>query len=271
MKWDDDIYNTPAYSVTDAARYLRIPLVTLRSWLKGRSYATKNGQQAFEPLIQRPDPTLPQLSFINLVEAHVLRIIRETHQVKLDKVRAALDYMTQELGTNHPLVVKKFQTDGIDLFVDQIVIRTDLDYVTQKRVINSSSGVKELQTNGINLCASEIIKEQADTLVNASRGGQLAMRETLKHLLNRVEWDERDVAVRLFPFLQLDGDEPKILYIDPRISFGKPVIAGKGVPTAAIASLYEAGDEIEDIAYEFDCTPNQVKAAIQFESTSLAA
>jgi hypothetical protein len=62
VKWDDAIYNIPAYPVTDAARYLRIPLVTLRSWLKGRSYATKNGQQTFEPLIERPDlgitPTL---------------------------------------------------------------------------------------------------------------------------------------------------------------------------------------------------------------------
>lgn len=230
VKWNTDLYNFPAYSVTDAAQYLRIPVVTLRSWLQGRSYATKRGQHTFEPLIQRPNPDLPQLSFTNLVEAHVLRIIRETHRVKLDKVRTALDHISQQLDTNHPLVLKKFQTDGIDLFVDQM-----------------------------------------DTLINVSRSGQLAMRETLKHLLTRVEWDERNIAVRLFPFIQPEGDETKILYIDPRISFGKPVIAGKGVPTTSIADLYEAGDEIEDIAYEFDCTPEQIKAAIQFESLSLVA
>ena len=229
-KWDGDIYNTPAYPVTDAARYLRIPVVTLRSWLQGRSYVTKNGQQAFDPLIQRPDSGVPQLSFTNLVEAHVLRIIRETHQVKLDKVRKALDYMGQQFSTSHPLATKKFQTDGIDLFVDQM-----------------------------------------DKLVNVSRSGQLTMRETLKHLLTRVEWDERDIADRLFPFIQTEGDTGKLLYIDPRISFGRPVIAGKGVPTAAIADLYEAGDDIEDIADEFDCTADQIKAAIRFESLSLAA
>lgn len=44
VKWDNDVYNIPAYPVTDAARYLRIPVVTLRSWLKVRSYVTKNGQ-----------------------------------------------------------------------------------------------------------------------------------------------------------------------------------------------------------------------------------
>ena len=227
--WNAESYESPAYSVTDAARYLHIPTATLHSWLKGRDYATQNGQQAFEPLIQRPDPALPQLSFTNLVEAHVLRLIRETHQIKLDKVRKALDYISQQFETNHPLARRKFQTDGIDLFVDQM-----------------------------------------DELVNVSRSGQLAMRETLKHLLTRIEWDEHDIAVRLFPFIQ-SGDEAKILYIDPRISFGKPVIAGTGVPTAAISDLYEAGDEIDEIASEFGCTSDQVKAAIQFESLPLAA
>ena len=81
-----DIYNTPAYPVKDAARYLRIPVATLRSWLRGRSYSTKKGQKVIEPFIQRPDRTLPQLSFINLVEAYVIRNVRETHQVELDQV-----------------------------------------------------------------------------------------------------------------------------------------------------------------------------------------
>lgn len=230
--WNAEIYNTPTYSVSDASRYLRIPLVTLRSWLKGRSYATKIGQQTFEPLIQRPDQTLPQLSFTNLVEAHVLRIIRENHQIKLDKVRKALDYMSQQFDTAHPLVMKRFQTDGVDLFVDEM-----------------------------------------DRLVNVARCGQLAMRETLKHLLTRVEWDANGLATRFFPITELvpDPKSDKIIFLDPSIRFGKPVIAVKGIPTDIIAELYNAGDSIEDIADEYDCTPLQVKTAIQFEFQNRAA
>lgn len=232
VKWDDDIYNTPVYSVTDVAHYLHIPVATIRSWLKGRSYTLKKGRQTFAPLIQRPNPEHPQLSFTNLVEAHVLRIIRETYQVKLDNVRKALDYISQQFATDHPLVTKKFQTDGVDLFVCQM-----------------------------------------DELVNVSRSGQLAMRETLKHLLTRVEWDANGIATRFFPITELvpDPESDKIIYLDPTIRFGRPVIAGKGIPTAAIASLYEAGDDIDDIADEFDCTPQQVKTAIRFESSLLAA
>jgi uncharacterized protein (DUF433 family) len=230
VNWDNSIYNTSAYQVTDAAKYLRIPVATLRTWLKGRSYATKNGQQAFEPLIRCPNPNLPQMSFTNLVEAHVLRIIRENHQVKLDKVRRALDYMSQKFETDHPLVMRRFQTDGIDLFVDH-----------------------------------------ADLLVNVSRSGQLAMRETLKHLLTRVEWNEAGIANRLFPVFDWGCETDKIIFLDPSIRFGKPVIAGKGVPTSAITSLIDAGDSLIEVADEFDCTLEQVRAAIQFEARKRAA
>jgi uncharacterized protein (DUF433 family) len=232
VQWDDDIYNIPVYPVKDAARYLRIPLVTLRSWLKGRSYATKNGQQAFEPLIQRPNPDFPQLSFTNLVEAHVLRSIREIHGIKLDKVRKALDYMSQELDTIHPLVMQRFETDGVDLFVDEM-----------------------------------------GRLINVVRCGQLAMRDTLKDLLTRVEWDVNGLATRFFPITELVPDpiNDKIIFLDPSIRFGKPVIAGKGVPTDIIAELYNAGDSIDDIADEYDCTPLQIKTAIHFEPQHRAA
>lgn len=231
-QWDNNLFNVPTYPVTDAARYLHIPVATLRSWLKGRSYATKMGKQAFAPLLQRPNSSLPQLSFTNLVEAHVLRIIRETHQVKLDKVRKALDYMSQEFDADHPLVMKRFQTDGVDLFVDQV-----------------------------------------DKLVNVSRSGQFAMRETLKHLLTRVEWSAEGIANRFFPITELfpDPNQDRIISIDPAIRFGKPIITGKGVPTDVLADLYNAGDSIEDIADDYDCTSLQVKTAIQFESQKRAA
>lgn len=58
-QWDNDVYNTPTYPLTDAARYLHIPVRTLRSWVNGRYYSTKDGKQYFEPLIQRPEPDLP--------------------------------------------------------------------------------------------------------------------------------------------------------------------------------------------------------------------
>ena len=38
-----DPRNIPAYSIGDAARYLRIPSSTIRSWTVGHSYQIKDG------------------------------------------------------------------------------------------------------------------------------------------------------------------------------------------------------------------------------------
>lgn len=229
--WEAEAYNIPAYSITDAARYLRVPVGTLRSWLDGRS-SLKDDQQQFKPLIQRPSSEFPQLSFTNLVEAHVLRAIRTTHQVRLDKVRAALDYLDRQFGLSHPLARAKFQTDGVDLFIDSM-----------------------------------------GQLINVSRSGQLSMRETLKHLLARIEWDKQGIASKLFPFIEMltEVESSKPVSIDPKVSFGRPVITGTGVPTEIVAELYDAGDSIKDIADDYGCTPSQIETAIWFESQSRAA
>jgi uncharacterized protein (DUF433 family) len=228
VKWDDDIYNTPAYPITDAARYLRIPVGTLRSWLHGRHYPVKDGKQYFQPLIHRPDPDLPQLSFTNLVEAHVLRAIRKRHGVRLDKVRGALDYLDQRFGVPHPLARVEFQTDGVNLFVESV-----------------------------------------GRLVSVSQDGQMSMKEVLKRLLTRVEWNETGIATRLFPTtsstLDEPKDEPKIVSIDPRISFGRPIVVGTRIPTRAITERYEAGESPESIADDYGCELSQVHAAIRFE------
>ncbi|ANV92062.1 DUF433 domain-containing protein [Picosynechococcus sp. PCC 8807] len=217
--WNNQLYHLPIYPVVDAAHYLHIPVRTLRTWLKGG--------KTFLPLIKRPKGDRPELSFTNLIEAHVLQVISTEHQIPLGKVRLALDYISKEYKTPHPLTHKQFKTDGTDLFIDQI-----------------------------------------DHLINVSRSGQLAIREVLQRLLTRIEWNEADIAIRLFPYIKtsLEPLSQKILTIDPAISFGRPTITGTGVPTHIIKELYDAGDSISELAEDYSCTTAQIHAAILFES-----
>ena len=70
----------PAYSISEASRYLSIPPATLRSWAAGRKYPTDKGPKFFKPIIQLPDDARAGLSFANLVEAHALDAIRRHHR-----------------------------------------------------------------------------------------------------------------------------------------------------------------------------------------------
>ncbi len=115
----DDPRLWPAYSVAEAAHYLRMPEETLRSWVVGRLYPVSGQSKRSRPLVHLDDPHRRYLSFINLVEAHVLAAIRRRHGVKLPKVRAALDYVRKQFQVERPLIDQAFQTNGLDLFVER--------------------------------------------------------------------------------------------------------------------------------------------------------
>jgi uncharacterized protein (DUF433 family) len=214
----------PAYSVSEAAHYLRMPPETLRSWLFGKSNRSSG-------LIRLDDPKAQYLSFINLVEAHVLAAIRRRHGVKLPKVRLALNYVERQFHVQRPLIDQSFQTDGLDLFV-----------------------------------------ERYGELINASREGQRAMREVITAYLERIDRDGAGLPTKLYPFTResdsdsLRHDDPRVIVMNPAVSFGRPVIRGTGIPVSAIFERYRAGDSMSELANDFRLTISAVEEAIRCEA-----
>lgn len=218
----------PTYSFSEASRCLQIPLETLRSWIRGRNYPTNSGKKKFDPVIQLPDKNLPLLSFRNLIEAHVLDAIRYQHKVPLDNVRRAVKYLRERSGSRHPLADYWFQLKGVDLLI-----------------------------------------EEGGLLVNVTRQGQLVMKDIIQAYLTRVDRDPTGAALRLYPYLHRHPKElehePKLVLIDPRISFGKPVLVGVGVPTAVVADRHQAGESVIDLAKDYGCEAAEIEKAIQYE------
>lgn len=110
------IYDNPAYTASEAARILGLPLATLKAWSFGQA---SGGGRRSQPVIKPADKTAKLLSFANLCELHVLSAIRRNHKIPLPKVRASLDYVREKLGSDRPLLDRDFKTNGIDLFVRQ--------------------------------------------------------------------------------------------------------------------------------------------------------
>ena len=114
-----DPREVPAYSLAEAAYYLGIPVATLRSWVLGRDYPVTDGTRRFAPILEIADRKHKRLSFINLVEAHVLTALRREHAIQLPKVRKAVAYLRNQLQSQHPLADQQFETDELDLFVQK--------------------------------------------------------------------------------------------------------------------------------------------------------
>lgn len=224
---------TPAYPFAEAAHYLNLPLSTLRSWCLGQPYHDRHGRPGeFRRVIRLDGHKGEGLSFLNLVEAHVLKAIRRAHGVSLPKVRKALQYVGSELDIDRPLANAKFQTNGVDLFVERL-----------------------------------------GRLLNVSQHGQLEMDELLRAHLQRVEWDAAGIPIKLYPFTRkhASADAPAPVEIDPRVAFGRPVLKGKGVPTAILADRFKAGDTLLMLADDYETSTQEIEEAIRCELDRKAA
>ena len=231
MSRSHDIYagqdprEVPAYGVAEAAQYLGMPQSTLRSWMVGQSYSAKGERRQFRSVIRPARPAELRLSFLNLVEAHVLDGLRRQHSISLQKIRTALVFLTKNYPSRHPLADHRFETDGLDLFV-----------------------------------------EKYGRLINASQDGQLEMKQVIQMYLQRVERDDHGIASRLYPFTRsLPHESPRLVVIDPRVAFGKPVLAGTSIPTAIITERYKAGDSIEALAGDYNRSSLEILEAIRCE------
>jgi uncharacterized protein (DUF433 family) len=111
--------DVPRYTLPEAAHHLRLPTNTIRAWVVGRSYLAAGDTKRSRPIIAPADPRLMLLSFGNLAELYILKAIRHFHRIKLPRIRRAVEYLQQRLGSRHPLLEQKLLADGRHIFVDQ--------------------------------------------------------------------------------------------------------------------------------------------------------
>jgi uncharacterized protein (DUF433 family) len=227
------VLEIPLYGVFEASRYLQIPENTLRSWVSGRAYPLRSGgSRRSEPVIELADREHLRLSFNNLTEAHVLDALRRQYQVELPQIRRAVNYLREQFQTPHPLVHHRMLTDGRHVFVE-------------------AAGIEDV--------------------INASRHGQLAMRDVIGLHLRRVEWDVDGFVARLYPFTRSRrtpteaGSQPLVVTMDPRVQFGRPVLKRSAAPTAVIADRYKAGESIADLAEDYGEEPLNIEEAVRCE------
>jgi uncharacterized protein (DUF433 family) len=220
-----DLRNQPAYSIAEAARFVKVPPATLRTWTLGRAYPVSAGQGRFQPLIRPASARPPLLSFWNLIEAHVLRALRSDKGVALREVRQAIRYAEKELEIERLLLSPELRARAGELFL-----------------------------------------ERYGELINLSRSGQIAMRHVLEAHLVRIEWSEDRFPMRLHPFLSREIPEAAMpVVIDPAVQFGRPIIAGHGISTAAIVARVDAGEQPAEIAADYGMSPEHVEQAMLYE------
>jgi uncharacterized protein (DUF433 family)/transposase-like protein len=214
----------PAYSISEAARYVGVHPRTLRSWVKGQSYQTKGGERWFAALIRAPSSE--GLSFMNLLEAHVLTALRQQRFVPMRDIRQVLNrILRQNPGTRFPLATHRFATLGRKLFLEEAEGHT------------TPSGQAAF---------ASFLDAYLQRIEHGADG-----------------WGAK---LYPFPrFLMGQANAPRSVSMSPQLAFGRPVLDGTRIPTSIIAQRLVTGETPEEIAEDYDRGVGEILDAIRWE------
>lgn len=219
------IKNIPAYSIKDTAQYLRIPLKNVRAWTTAIDYDTKKGSLFLDPFIDIPSSQQGLLSFINIVEAHILQAIQGVHKIQPFQLWNSINYIKDKLEIIYPLANQRFATKGIDLFVQHYgeLIQADND-LCDRLILVINTYFQRVEFDDYEL-PSKLYPITHPTAHSS----------------------------------------PKAVSIDPLVAFGRLVINGTGITTSIIKERYSAGESIEDLAIDYNRDRLCIEEAIRCE------
>ena len=214
--WKERLF-VPNYRIKDAAKFADISSQTISNW-------QRLGGSGFLP--RKPDGA--SLSYMQLIELAVVASFRKGG-VKLQKIKAAREWLQKQIESEYPFANHLFKTDGKELLMEYRQIDPDAE---------------------------------AGHLVVASGNGQLGWAT----ILNRLKQFEYDKDTKIVSQWHVDGMSSPII-IDPRISFGAPTV--RGIPTWAIRDRWNVGNNTSEIAEDYELTRSLVMAALKFEQVNM--
>lgn len=146
-------------------------------------------------------------------------------QISLQRVRRAHQYLSRMFQVQYPFAQLALKTDGVHILKDL-----------------------EEHENG----------HKAKMIV-ADHFGQEAWPQVIAERFEQFVY-EYDLALRWFP----RGAAVPIV-VDPRISFGAPIVQRAGIATWVLRERYEAGETLEELQDDFRVDENELRMALEFE------
>ncbi len=227
-----DVRYQPLYTIREVAGYARVNPSTLRTWAVGRPSPSRNDER-YPPVIKVADlRRQDMLSFINLIESHVLVALRQSHQVPLSNIRSAVDWLRRETGMAHPLAELDIHTDGMNLLINRVgelVSASERGQVVIREIVERFLRRIERDAHGIPIQFYPFTHEESS------------------------------------------AETPKDVIIDPNIAFGRPVVQGTRVSTSIVFERYKGGESLTAIAHDYDLELRPVEEALRCEIERRAA
>lgn len=232
---DRDILDAPRYCTADTARLVGLSPGQVRRYLRGYTYKNKatNGTA--------------QMRQRAAVTRHSRRDSGETYASFLDLV---------DLLVVRRFLERRFSLQQIRRFIEDVWSWSDSTHIANERffTLDKSAFVGLISASGT--CLQEL-----------GKGGQTSLLKEIHVDGMKIEFETRSgLALRWFP-----TGKSGLVMVDPRVSFGRPVLKTLHIPTSAIYDLF-IGENKDAAAvgrwYRID--QSDVEAAVDYEHRLVA-
>lgn len=225
-------FDTPLYTLAEAARALDVPGSTFQNWARGYMRIT-----AVPPIVTTvpSEPGEPNVPFVGLAEGLVLAAVRR-HGVPMQRIRPALDVLQKELGIAHALASRKLYTDGAEVL---------FDYAQHEGDTPEGNTVRELVV---------------------VRNGQRVFGEIVDAYLKRVTYAADGWAERI----RLPQYQRAEVIADPRFSYGEPTFLTGRARLSDVLERFWAGEDLATVAHEFGVPEAHLEDVVRVASRRAA-
>lgn len=214
-------FDTPLYTVAEAARFLGVPPTSFGNWARGYRVTFRSR----EPVVGRPIVTsfeaarhYPSIPFIGLAEGFVVLAFRRAG-VSLQHIRKAVAVLEREVGLEHALASQRLFADGASVLFDYAEDEQDEELlthvVTQQRAL------------------ADVVRDYLRLISYGSDG-----------------WPEKLVS---------PATTRPVVIVDPERAFGQPIFMRGGVRVEDVVDRWRAGESLAEVAEDFGVPPEDVE------------
>lgn len=219
------------YSVGEAAQLAHVKMATIRRWVRGYSYRLDGKERQSPAVWQRQLPDIEGTMALSFLDLMEVRF------------------------------VNAFRTHNVSWKAIRLAA------VRARELFDRSHpfSTKSFKTDGKSIFA-EVIEETGERHLLDLVKNQFAFQKILApYLYKGLEFDESDQVARWWPL-----GKRKQVVIDPRRSFGRPIVASYGVPIAALADAYRVEGSYKFVADWYEVTEKAVREAVEYHKNIAA-
>ncbi len=219
------------YSIPDAARLTGIHPTSIRRWVSGYHYTYHNKFSVSPPIISSTYKKLDSQVALAFLDLIEIRFINA------------------------------FKKHGISL------IHIRKAYKNAKELLSSEHpfATRKFKTDG-KVIIAEIASKTEDIILIELAKNQVLMKKILQpYLFYGLEFNEDDLVFRWWPIGKKQG-----IVIDPKISFGQPIVYKDGIPTATLSNAFKLEKSFKSVADWYEVSLSTVKQAVEFENSLLS-